>query len=175
MRIEELYAHMLLHEAVTKDKAVALAGQIIAQIVKIDSRAYPELPRGIPEKEEIVSKPVSKPSGKVLAPKGNNCVCSSCKEFIYQNVADVYEQGMATEDFLAAYSPVGKASPMQEGDLEGVLVTEGGAMYINCPSCKGNKSLEIIPARSTKKESPSVSQGSPLAGITSINPGQFGG
>lgn len=179
MKIEELYARLLLKEAITKEKAIALAGQIIAQITIIDSGGVIEAPRGIvrePIKEIVreVVKPVSKPSGKVVAPKGNSCVCSMCKEFIYQNVADVYEQGMSTEDFLAAYNPVKDARPLTETDIEDVLAGDSGAMYINCPSCKGVHSLEIIPAKVVKKESMSVGQGSMSSGIVSINSGQFG-
>lgn len=183
MKIEELYARLLLKEAVTKEKAIALAGQIIAQITIIDSKDSVEAPRGVIREpiteivKEVVkpaSRPISKPSGKVVAPKGNLCVCSMCKEFIYQNVADVYEQGMSTEDFLASYNPIKDARPLTESDIEDVLAGDNGAMYINCPSCKGVHSLEIIPAKVVKKESMSVGQGNAGLGIVSINPGQFG-
>lgn len=163
MSTAKAYANLLIAQCGSKESAISLAGQIISEISLYNS--------SINSSTAVeVRKNKSNPSGKIISPKGTNCYCSSCKEFIYQTNNDIYEQGMTTEDFINSYNPVSGTKRVSSEDLDEVLAGDNGSMYINCPKCSSLKSLEIIPARVSKKE---TNFNNVNSGVVSINPSQF--
>lgn len=82
-----------------------------------------------------------KPSGKVMIPKGFICECDSCKEQVYEIETDVLET-MGKKDFVAAFTPMSADVPELKMPLD-TWSDHAGNMAINCPLCKGEKSLWI--------------------------------
>lgn len=81
-----------------------------------------------------------KPSGKIMIPKGHECLCDSCNLVVYRISTDVYES-MAKKDFVACFTPANGA-PELKMPLD-AWADVAGNLAIDCPLCKGEKSLWI--------------------------------
>lgn len=78
--------------------------------------------------------------GNVMIPEGHMCECDQCNAVVYEVVENVYEH-MGKKDFVACFMPLGTAT-----DLKMPLDTfadASGNLAIDCPLCKGTKSLWI--------------------------------
>lgn len=74
---------------------------------------------------------------KILAREGDQCVCSNCKKVAYTVVGNVFAEGMSGEDFLACFNP----APPVPVDM---LTDEYGNECVDCPICKGDKTVTFL-------------------------------
>jgi len=80
------------------------------------------------------------PTGNVIINKGQECMCDLCQKVIYQIGIDVREN-MNKKDFVACFLPQNGA-PALKMPLDTWADTAGN-LAIDCPLCKGDKSLWI--------------------------------
>ncbi len=87
-----------------------------------------------------VAEVTPQPGGPVWITAGSMCVCKACKKEVYRIIKDIPER-VKTEDFLASFEPIGPA-PMLTEDID-IYGDPYGNQAINCPLCKGTKTLWI--------------------------------
>lgn len=90
-------------------------------------------------KSAVAAEPVLD-QGAVIVPKGQQCTCGLCDKVVYNVIANVHEH-TPKKQFVAAFQPVGHA-PVLAMPLD-VWSDPYGNMAINCPLCKGDKTLWI--------------------------------
>ncbi len=93
----------------------------------------------------ITLTPANKPvpplvRGNVMIPEGFVCECDQCNKPVYKIIADVFEN-MGKKDFVACFKPLGNA-PELAMPLD-TWADSSGNLSIDCPLCKGTKSLWI--------------------------------
>lgn len=74
---------------------------------------------------------------RILAKKGDQCVCSECRKVAYTVLDNVYAEGMSGEEFIACFSP----SPPVPVDM---LTDVHGNECVDCPLCKGDKTVTFL-------------------------------
>lgn len=131
----------------------AEAAQMAARILQLVLGDHQIPAKGIPdglERIERVSQQHSQPQenyspgeGTVLSPKGYRCYCYLCKGDIYELTADLRAKGMGINAFLSAFKPLG-AAPELDRDMLNVIKDKQNRTMIDCPVCKGEKSLTIV-------------------------------
>lgn len=105
------------------------------------------LPNCIVERATVVpapqttTAPAVPQSGRVMIPKGFVCECDSCNRPIYTIDMDVLEN-MSKKTFVAAFRPMGSDVPELKMPLD-TWADASGNLAIDCPACKGTKSLWI--------------------------------
>ncbi len=80
------------------------------------------------------------PGGAVWIPAGGQCKCSTCKKFVYRVIKDVPER-VTNEMFRSSFEPLGGAPELPEEPS--IYGDPHGNLAIDCPLCKGTKSLWI--------------------------------
>lgn len=108
-------------------------------------------------------------SGPVLARVGHRCYCTVCKADVYEVVSPVYGRNMGVSAFCNAFKSLGSAPAFSRDLLEGVLKDKQGNTMVDCPVCKGDKSLTII-----GEVDRSASKIDTDAPVQSIDPGSMG-
>lgn len=88
-------------------------------------------------KEIIKPKKTRKNESKVIATAGSTCVCNICKKIAYSVIADVFTEGMSGEQFLKCFDP-------ELPENIGLLTDEYGNECVDCPLCRGEKSIVLI-------------------------------
>lgn len=111
---------------------VAVAGVVLLR-AEYETK---EVKRGA---EQAVVTPLKKDvnQSKILVPAGTSCVCSACGKTAYSTVNDVFAEGMTGEEFLACFKPE-PAAPLD------LLTDEYGNEMVDCPLCKGDKTVAFI-------------------------------
>ena len=84
--------------------------------------------------------PAMEPGGAIWIPEGGMCRCSACKKFVYKVIKNIPER-VTNEMFRNSFQPINGAPELPEepslfGDNQGNLA-------IDCPLCKGTKTLWI--------------------------------
>jgi uncharacterized protein YuzB (UPF0349 family) len=82
--------------------------------------------------------------GSVLAKPGHKCYCVACKQDVYQVTNTIYGKNMGVNVFLSSFSPLGNAPDMSRDIIETVIKDDKGVVYVDCPVCKGQKSLALV-------------------------------
>lgn len=88
-----------------------------------------------PDRLNAATPEPPKPRGNVVIKKDTVCVCAKCKKPQYKIVSDVYEN-MKVKEFIACFDPVLDAATELWSDPQGNVA-------IDCPSCKGLKTVWI--------------------------------
>lgn len=92
-----------------------------------------------PTGEKAVASETVHP-GNVMIAEGFVCECDGCGKQVYRIVSDVYEN-MKKKEFVACFHPLGDA-PELSMPLDTWADTSGN-IAIDCPLCKGTKTLWI--------------------------------
>ena len=124
------------YEVLGRITALVIADTSVTPVKTKESA--PPTPVGNKSGNEAVSQ--VQPSGKVMIPKGFECTCDGCNLVVYRISTDVYEN-MAKKDFVAAFTPANGA-PELKMPLD-AWADSGVNLAIDCPLCKGDKSLWI--------------------------------
>lgn len=80
------------------------------------------------------------PPGNVMIPAGTQCECDTCNKIAYNIIDDIYEN-TKKKDFVDAFQPANGA-PELKMPLD-TWADEYGNIAIDCPLCKGAKTLWI--------------------------------
>lgn len=108
--------------------AMTLIGTDIPTAIKVDQPSTPATT--VPQAS----------SGSVMIQAGFVCMCDQCKAAVYKIAMDVRET-MNKKDFVACFLPLGDA-PELKMPLD-TWADSSGNLAIDCPLCKGTKSLWI--------------------------------
>lgn len=92
------------------------------------------------------------PGGAVWIAEGNQCKCKACKKPVYTVTKNVYET-TTLELLQEAFSPIGDAPVFPEGAT--LFGDPYGNLAIDCPLCKGVKTLWIRGEGEYEGETPS--------------------
>jgi hypothetical protein len=100
-------------------------------------------------REDDSPKKVDKPK-RVIASAGELCTCTMCHKAPFKRTMDITDP-MNRADFVRAFTPQREVSPMRVkddgvfiGDNEVTVRNVDGNVAIDCPLCKGDKSVWII-------------------------------
>lgn len=104
--------------------------------------------------------------GAILARPGHICTCSTCKAEVYEVITEVRGKGMGVNAFCQAFRPIGHTAALNREMLD-VLKDANGNVYIDCPLCKGVKSLMLIGKYDTTNQKVGI------APVTSVRAGDF--
>ncbi len=120
-----------------KDKAEVML-EVVRTFMSEDMSAT------IPQNHQIQSPATGQsqdlPAGNVMIPTGFLCECDQCNVAVYRIISDVHEN-MNKKDFVACFKPLGNA-PELKMPLD-TFADSNGNLAIDCPLCKGTKSLWI--------------------------------
>jgi hypothetical protein len=81
------------------------------------------------------------PEVRIVIRQGHVCSCVNCKVDVYQVISDVVDN-MNTQDFMDCFEPMKEGVPYLDKSVS-IWADPGGNLAINCPLCKGNKTLWI--------------------------------
>lgn len=157
----------------SKPEAAQIAARTLQIIVQDTLGASVAVPEGI-ERIEKVAEPqrseanYSPGEGSVLSPKGYRCYCAGCKGDVYELVADIRSRGMGIDAFIKAFKPLGSA-PVFTRDMLVVIKDNYGNTFIDCPVCKGDKSLMIVGQPSREAQEHAVAPD-----VESVDPKELG-
>lgn len=92
----------------------------------------------------VEDKTTAQGEGEILAREGQLCYCSMCKADVYKVKYSVYGRNMGIVRFLGAFLPLGKAPVLSRDVLDSVLKDKNGNTLVDCPLCKGDKTLTLL-------------------------------
>lgn len=86
-----------------------------------------------------VAQPTIVPGGEIWIPMGGTCTCKLCKKAIYRVKKDILER-VKGDDFMDSFEPLSRAPAMTVANVYG---DPYGNLAVDCPLCKGIKSVWI--------------------------------
>lgn len=129
--------------AIAESNSILSSNKTELMMLMVDvfrNKSVPGVPPVAPNIIPPVISTTPLPAGNVMIPEGFICECDQCKLSVYEIVTNVHEN-MNKKDFVACFKPLGEASALKM-PLD-TFADEGGNLAIDCPLCKGTKSLWI--------------------------------
>lgn len=132
--VAKLIANLVILQSSNHSEAIAILAQAIAEIPRNPQPIQP-MPKESPKQQSSTPKP----ERIRLTRAGGICTCNSCGKSPYKIIADVFD-GMKTEEFARCFQSLDGAPAMPE---ELVLWPVDDAVMMDCPFCKGDKTLAL--------------------------------
>jgi len=139
-KLAKAHATLIMnYTSITQAEAMQLVSTILANVMGVGT----QLDMVSPSTPVETSHANDPGSGAVLAREGYTCYCSLCKVDHYVLTTNIMGQGMGVNAFVGAFKPLGSAPTITRDHLD-VLKDKDGNTSIDCPVCKGEKTLMII-------------------------------
>jgi len=160
-KLAKAHATLIIeYTSITQVEAINLASQIVQLVAGgLQGAGEPST------KEDTISTPAPTPrptgsemaagEGAILAQPGYLSHCSSCKSDIYEVITEVRGKGMGVNAFCQAFRPIGHSAILTRDNLE-VVKDNNGNTYMDCPSCRGKKTLRLLGKHSTETQKTGV-------------------
>jgi len=136
-------ANIINSQGLSKSDAILAASKIVELValgpttVPTDKDQSRSQERELPAPPTPPSPPAPPAPPKVVAKAGADCACGTCKQVVYQRVADIYDK-MKGEDFTKAFKGIGHDKEVAR------FQNIDGNVLIDCPICGADSSVALI-------------------------------
>lgn len=143
-----------LHDNLTKQEKLEVAFSLVGLLM---AQTQGQVKKPAEESQTSVSKQADETkldnpgTGKVLAYPGDIRSCLECSRQVYKVVSKVRGQGMGINALLQAYEPIGEAPKLRREHWD-IVTDEENNVFIDCPLCKGDKTLQMIGVQVSRKK-----------------------
>lgn len=120
-----------------------LAGAMLTEETSSLERSEPVADQERTQESRPSADTTAPGSGPVLAEAGHVSKCSACKRAVYEVVNTVRGRGMGIDAFMRAFKALNGAPALSRDMLE-VVKDKRGRALMDCPLCKGDKTLVLL-------------------------------